>query len=300
MNKWYISDQGNISEPLTFGQAKELAQKNNTSYAWTSYFTHWLPVHLIPEFEINSDINVAANSQIIEIQEKVKIRKQRIDNRYRVIEQKIVENQSLISTLEDEISTYQQLSKNLSSNVQDIILPIKKSLDFIKEKQAMLAQSVSISANEIQQIMDKFSAKQNTVLKDSVSTIGTEEKLSTQHSNVMQSDFHSKANSQSESPLSHDEKVADLSNYLPEKTLVEDTEHTTLTSKPESKSGSEPNSMVKGLLKSVFKQETKEQASEPLLSELIQEQEDKALCEVVNGDINADEPAKKRRRRRRR
>jgi len=49
MKKWYFSDNGNVTGPVSVDSATSLFANGGDLYAWNASFSQWLPVTLIPE-----------------------------------------------------------------------------------------------------------------------------------------------------------------------------------------------------------------------------------------------------------
>ncbi len=159
MKKWYFSKNGSVTGPVNLEEAQAYAQANPDIYGWHPSFKQWKPVSLIMELG-----NIVATTKpsihlLTELVEKFKIKKQRLDKKLSVIEQRIEVNENLLSTLHEEITVYKKLTANLSDGVKGAIKGIEQQYLALQEKQSRLHEASSISMMEIDTLVNEFNSR---------------------------------------------------------------------------------------------------------------------------------------------
>ncbi|XPF94517.1 DUF4339 domain-containing protein [Colwellia sp. RE-S-Sl-9] len=156
MKKWYFSDNGKVTGPYSLNDASSLLAKNNELYGWTSSFSQWLPVALIPELsEFISDAKPAVQVSK-ELIDKFVTKKRDLNKKVVLIDEKIKKTQAHINTFEKEINNYKNLTESLSSDVQDNILPLEKKYQLVTKQLKELIKASEISKHEIIDVVEEF------------------------------------------------------------------------------------------------------------------------------------------------
>ena len=297
MNKWYFSENGNVTGPFSLAQAKKQASEQPSIYCWAPKFTQWQAARDIAELEVLVAEEEAQPNILTEIRQKFAIRKQRLEKKCAVIEQNVESNNALLTKLAAEIATYKKNTTNLSDSVKNAIAPLEKAYSSLSDKQAMLADAAGIAAQEIDQTVARFEAK----------STGQPAKVAEEEADVEVIDINEallEKSNQSKAQQAESRVVAEAPKQAPTqqepaKPIPIKQEAAPATPKAEANTEEDENGNpiagVKGLFKSVFKQETQAAPPQKSLSELLAEQEstDTAVAEDDDG-------AKKVRRRRRR
>ena len=156
MKKWYFSINGEISSPMDLEEATVYAQQNPDVYGWHPSFTQWRPVTMITELG-----NIVSNqappvNPLTELVEKFKIKKQRLDKKLTIIDERIANNESLLSTLHAEIEQYKKVTANLSEGVKGAISKLEQQYLSMQEKQTRLNEAASIASMEINTLVNEF------------------------------------------------------------------------------------------------------------------------------------------------
>ncbi len=159
MKKWYFSKKGDVVGPMSLEEAIAYAQQNPDVYGWHPSFVQWRPVTIISELgNIVSNEEPAVNP-LDELIEKFKIKKQRLDKKLTIIDQRIADNETHLSTLHSEIAQYKKLTANLSEGVKGAIDKLEQQYLAMREKQARLNEAASIASMEISTLVNEFSDK---------------------------------------------------------------------------------------------------------------------------------------------
>lgn len=159
MKKWYFSINGDIAGPMNLEDATLHAQQNPDVYGWHPSFTQWRPVTMISELG-----NIVSNqappvNPLTELVEKFKIKRQRLDKKLTIIDERIANNESLLSTLHAEIEKYKKLTANLSDGVKGAIAKLEQQYLSMQEKQTRLNEAASIASMEINTLVNQFTQR---------------------------------------------------------------------------------------------------------------------------------------------
>lgn len=161
MKKWYFSNNGDITGPMNLEDAVSFAQQNPNIYAWHPTFTQWRPVTMISDFgKITSTVEPTANL-LNELTEKFQIKKQRLEKKLSVIDQRMSSNEQSLSVLHAEIAQYKKLTANLSDGVKAAISKIEQHYLSMQEKQSMLNEAASIASMEMSTLVQEFQDRMN-------------------------------------------------------------------------------------------------------------------------------------------
>lgn len=156
MKKWYFSNNGDITGPMNLEEAALFAQQNPNIYGWHPTFTQWRPVTMISDFgKIMSAAKPSANL-LNELTEKFQIKKQRLEKKLAVIDQRMSTNEQSLSVLHAEIAQYKKLTANLSDGVKAAIGKIEQQYLSMQEKQSMLNEAASIASMEMSTLVQEF------------------------------------------------------------------------------------------------------------------------------------------------
>jgi len=165
MKKWYFSKQGNVTGPLGLEEAKTFAQNNPEIYGWHPSYTQWRPVTMLKELGNIVSTAEPKENALTELTQKFKIKKQRLDKKFKVIEERIETNESLLSTFHEEITLYKKLTANLNDGVKSAIDKTEQHYLALQEKQMRLHEAASIATIEIETLVGQFSERMSGMTK---------------------------------------------------------------------------------------------------------------------------------------
>lgn len=165
MKKWYFSKQGNVTGPLGLEEATTFANNNPEIYGWNPSYTQWRPVTMLKELG-----NIVSNEEpkenaLTELTQKFEIKKQRLDKKFKVIEERIETNENLLSTLHEEITLYKKLTANLNDGVKAAINKTEQHYLSLQEKQMRLHEAASIATMEIETLVNQFNERMSGISK---------------------------------------------------------------------------------------------------------------------------------------
>lgn len=162
MEKWYFSDNGQVSGPLTLEEAREELAKNPNVYGWTSSLNQWKPVNCISEF---ADIVPAAEQSLLvpkELTEKFLAKKKRLQGKLTSIEDSIKHTESTFGSFEKQIENYKKLTVNLNDDVKAAINNIEKKHSSLTKKLSQVKNAIDIAEDEIDDAIKSFDQRVNS------------------------------------------------------------------------------------------------------------------------------------------
>ncbi len=321
MKKWYFSKEGEVSGPLGLEEAKSYATQNPDDYAWHPSFIQWKPITSIIELGPVVSEKAPTIHLLDEIKEKFKIKRQRLEKKIKVIEERRANNESLLAALESEIALYKKLTANLSDGVKGAINPIEQKFNSLTEKQSKLNEAASISSMELDALINEFTARMSgqatPKAKAQPAAEQTEEIAIDNVDESLLEQFAENVTAKQSEPATDKSKTVKLVDVNAEKhseasntakadsrdVLIEDVEDSSDESDDKKSIAG-----VKSLFKSVFKSDEQEDPSEVnSLSKLLamEEESKQAVNEspiqapTAASDDESDRKAKRRTRRRR-
>jgi len=156
MDKWYLSENGNVNGPFDINDVQSIVTKNSNLYGWNPSLSYWLPVSKINEFqefvpEIKSTGQVSK-----ELIDKFVKKKRDLNKKSTLIEQTIQSTMKALAVYEREIVSYKELTNNLAPEVRDNIEPLEKKYTVINRKLEELKRAADISNQEIDDVVAEF------------------------------------------------------------------------------------------------------------------------------------------------
>ena len=138
MKKWLFSDNGEITDVLTFAEAQQYITKNENKdlYVWHPSFTHWTPLDQVHDFEVDVTIPpppVALPKALIE---EYKNKEAKIFKKLSRIDNTLGNTRASLSEVDNDIDTYTTYTDKLNTEV-------KTTLDRVHEQYAALQKSIS-------------------------------------------------------------------------------------------------------------------------------------------------------------
>jgi len=156
MKKWYFSDNGNVTGPVSVDSATSLFANGGDLYAWNASFSQWLPVALIPELSnIIPTTKVAAQVPKGLIDKFIQ-KKKDLNKKVLLIEESLKATKNNMLQLERVINHYEQLTSALTTEIQCNIEPINRKHATMSKQFNELMRAVDIAKQEIIDVVKEF------------------------------------------------------------------------------------------------------------------------------------------------
>jgi hypothetical protein len=134
MKKWLFSNDGEMTEALTFDEAQSYVKKHSNSnlYVWNPSFTHWLPLHEVKEFTV--DINIPPPPVAIptDLLEEYKNKEEALFKTLARVDNTLGNTRSAISEIGHDIDTYCGFTEELNSEVKETIAKIHEQYNALQ------------------------------------------------------------------------------------------------------------------------------------------------------------------------
>jgi len=128
MKKWLFSNNGVITNPFTFAEAQAYISTHEDAnlYVWHPSFTHWMPLHSIDDFEVETSIPLPPVALPKAIIEEYKNKEQALFKTLSRIDVTLGNTRVAISELDDDINTYYQFTEKLNTEVETTLKNVRK------------------------------------------------------------------------------------------------------------------------------------------------------------------------------
>ena len=157
MEKWYLSDNGQVSGPFSIDDVQGLIANNSDLYGWNPSYSHWLPVIKIQEFS-EFLVHEKPPEQVSKaLVDKFVTKKRELKKKALLIDSSVEATLQTMSYFESEINKYRELTSSLSDEVKENIAPLEKKYKSISNKLDDLQRAVVISKQEISDVSQEFS-----------------------------------------------------------------------------------------------------------------------------------------------
>jgi hypothetical protein len=156
MDKWYLSDNGDVNGPFNIADVETLVSKNSDLYGWNPSFNHWLPVVQINEFESFLPQDKESNKVSKDLIDKFVSKKRDLNKKINLIDNSVESTTKSLGLFEKEIADYKELTKNLNADVQDNIAPLEKKYNTVKKQLGELQKAAEIAKQEIDDVVKEF------------------------------------------------------------------------------------------------------------------------------------------------
>lgn len=140
MKKWLFSNNGEITESLTFDEAQNYVNKHKDSnlYVWHPSFTHWTPLHEVEDFQLNVSIPPPPVAIPKALLEAYKNKEEALFKTLSRINNTLGNTRSIISEMDQDIAMYCTFTEELNNEV-------KVTLEKVHEQYAALQKSIRTS-----------------------------------------------------------------------------------------------------------------------------------------------------------
>ncbi|MCH4294902.1 GYF domain-containing protein [Shewanella sp. 3B26] len=156
MKKWFLSQDGELTGPLTEAEAIAYLQDKPNSYGWHPTFSQWLPVSHIAEFV----------GRVPAVESPAKIPKELIDgfntkrtelqHTFGAMDESIKYTKTYLYELEQEINIYKRLTNKLSDEVKQGIGGIESTYQGYQKVLEDLVYAVSMAKVEMEEVTAEF------------------------------------------------------------------------------------------------------------------------------------------------
>lgn len=162
MKKWFFSDNGKVTSPLSHTEALTYLTDKPNAYGWHPSFSQWKPISCIPEFA--DIVSLPEQSSLVtkELTDKFLAKKLRLEAKLSSIEDSINHTEATFNKFEKQISSYKTLTQNLSDEVKGAISNIEKKYDSLNKKIAQVKNAVSIAEVEMNDAVKGFDNRANS------------------------------------------------------------------------------------------------------------------------------------------
>lgn len=140
MKKWLFSNNGEITEALTFDEAQNYIKKNAESnlYVWHPTFTHWTPLYLVEDFQLEINIPPPPVAIPKALLEEYKNKEDALFKILSRIDNTLGNTRAVISEMDQDIDMYCTFTEELNTEV-------KETLEKVSEQYAALQKSIRTS-----------------------------------------------------------------------------------------------------------------------------------------------------------
>lgn len=156
MKKWFLSQDGELTGPLTEAEAIAYLQDKPNCYGWHPTFSQWLPVSHIAEFV----------GRVPAVESPAKIPKELIDgfntkrtelqHTFGAMDESIKYTKTYLYELEQEINIYKRLTNKLSDEVKQGIGGIESTYQGYQKVLEDLVYAVSMAKVEMEEVTAEF------------------------------------------------------------------------------------------------------------------------------------------------
>lgn len=138
MKKWLFSNNGEITETLTFDEAKTYVEKHEGSelYVWHPSFTHWTPLHEVEDFQQEIVIPTPPVAIPKALLEEYKNKEESMFKTLSRIDNTLGNTRAALSEMDHDIDNYAKVTQKLNTEV-------RVTLDKIHEQYAALQKNIS-------------------------------------------------------------------------------------------------------------------------------------------------------------
>ncbi|MCI2282974.1 hypothetical protein L3081_05655 [Colwellia sp. MSW7] len=140
MKKWLFSNDGEITESLTFDEAQNYIKKHAESslYVWHPTYTYWRPLYEVEDFQL--DINIPPPPVAIPktLLEEYKNKEEALFKILARVDNTLGNTRSVISEMDHDIDMYFTFTEELNTEV-------KETLEKVSEQYAALQKSIRTS-----------------------------------------------------------------------------------------------------------------------------------------------------------
>lgn len=140
MKKWLFSNNGEISESLTFDEAQIYIKKHADSnlYVWHPTYTHWAPLYEVEDFKLDIKIPPPPVAIPKALVEEYRNKEEALFNVLSRIDNTLGNTRSVISEMDQDIEMYCTFTEELNTEV-------KETLERVSEQYAALQKSIRTS-----------------------------------------------------------------------------------------------------------------------------------------------------------
>lgn len=147
MKKWLFSNNGELTDTLTFEEAERYIEKykdeNDDIYVWHPSFTHWTPLSEVDDFEVEIVVPAPPVALPKALIEEYKNKEEALFKTFTRIDNTIGNSRAAISELDHDIDTYTKYTNKLNTEV-------KITLKNVNEQYEALQKSISaFTKNEL-------------------------------------------------------------------------------------------------------------------------------------------------------
>ncbi len=140
MKKWLFSNNGEITESLTFDEAQNYIKKygNLNLYVWHPSYAYWKPLYLVEDFQLDIKIPPPPVAIPKALLEEYKNKEEALFKILTRVDNTLGNTRSVISEIDQDIDMYCTFTEEL--NVE-----VKETLDRVSEQYAALQKSIRTS-----------------------------------------------------------------------------------------------------------------------------------------------------------
>ncbi|WP_372873134.1 GYF domain-containing protein, partial [Shewanella sp.] len=156
MKKWFLSQDGELTGPLTEAEALTCLQDAPDSYGWCRGFSQWLPASHIVEFAgrfPTVELPAKVPSELID---EFSNRRSELKNTFSSVDEAIKFTKTYLYELEQEINIYKRQTVKLSDEVKQGIAGIESSYEGFQKVVEDLVYAVSMAKVEMNEVTAEF------------------------------------------------------------------------------------------------------------------------------------------------
>lgn len=156
MKKWFLSQDGELTGPLTEAEAIAYLQDKPDCYGWHPTFSQWLPVNHIAEF-VGRVPAVESPAKIPkELIDEFNTKRTELQHTFGAMDESIKYTKTYLYELEQEINIYKRLTNKLSDEVKQGIGGIESTYQGYQKVLEDLVYAVSMAKVEMEEVTAEF------------------------------------------------------------------------------------------------------------------------------------------------
>jgi len=135
MKKWLFSNNGKITESLSFSEAQEYILENSIEdlYVWHPSFTYWMPLHSIEDFDVEISIPTPPVPLPKELIEQYKNQEQALFKTLSRVDNTLGNTRAALSELDEDIDTYHKFTEKLNMEVETTLQNVRKQYEELQK-----------------------------------------------------------------------------------------------------------------------------------------------------------------------
>jgi len=135
MKKWLFSNDGKVSEALSFSEAQEYISDHLTDdlYVWHPSFTYWMPLHSIDDFDVNISIPTPPAALPKGLLQEYKNQEEALFKTLSRVDNTLGNTRAVLAEVDEEINAYFKFTEKLNSEVELTLQNVRKQYEALQK-----------------------------------------------------------------------------------------------------------------------------------------------------------------------